>query len=178
MCAQIGKDIFFDLVDHDKVWSFRIKKQMPFMSVKVWAIILSFCLHKKYSCLVFDAPSVSFFLSNYFQLENVSSLSYMHYMNKFIRHKLLKGKIISSSKFLSVWLWKYEISFFFMSFSSFFLVSFAVGFLLCPLYINFWECVSFRSLVSFSFGDSYLTTGSWLTKYKWRFLCPRMFPCT
>jgi len=35
MCAQIGKDIFFDLVDHDKVWSFRIKKQMPFMSVKV-----------------------------------------------------------------------------------------------------------------------------------------------
>lgn len=35
MRAQIGKDIFFDLVDHDKVWSFRIKKQMPFMLVKV-----------------------------------------------------------------------------------------------------------------------------------------------
>ncbi|XP_047157668.1 ubiquitin C-terminal hydrolase 13-like isoform X2 [Vigna umbellata] len=34
MCTQIGKDIFFDLVDHDKVWSFRIKKQMPFMLVK------------------------------------------------------------------------------------------------------------------------------------------------
>ncbi|XP_022843770.1 ubiquitin carboxyl-terminal hydrolase 12-like isoform X1 [Olea europaea var. sylvestris] len=27
---QIGKDIFFDLVDHDKVHSFRIQKQMPF----------------------------------------------------------------------------------------------------------------------------------------------------
>lgn len=27
---QIGKDIYFDLVDHDKVRSFRIQKQMPF----------------------------------------------------------------------------------------------------------------------------------------------------
>ncbi|CAA2983781.1 ubiquitin carboxyl-terminal hydrolase 12-like isoform X2 [Olea europaea subsp. europaea] len=27
---QIGKDIFFDLIDHDKVRSFRIQKQMPF----------------------------------------------------------------------------------------------------------------------------------------------------
>ncbi|KAI3993824.1 hypothetical protein MKX01_002837 [Papaver californicum] len=27
---QIGRDIYFDLVDHDKVSSFRIKKQMPF----------------------------------------------------------------------------------------------------------------------------------------------------
>ncbi|CAM8927423.1 unnamed protein product [Rhodiola kirilowii] len=27
---QIGKDIFFDLVDHDKVRNFRIQKQMPF----------------------------------------------------------------------------------------------------------------------------------------------------
>ncbi|KAL9318045.1 hypothetical protein ACSQ67_014562 [Phaseolus vulgaris] len=34
MRKQIGNDIFFDLVDHDKVWSFRIKKQMPFMLVK------------------------------------------------------------------------------------------------------------------------------------------------
>ncbi|GAA0176566.1 cysteine protease [Lithospermum erythrorhizon] len=27
---QVGKDIYFDLVDHDKVHSFRIQKQMPF----------------------------------------------------------------------------------------------------------------------------------------------------
>jgi len=32
---QIGKDIFFDLVDHDKVRSFRIQKQMPFTIFKV-----------------------------------------------------------------------------------------------------------------------------------------------
>ncbi|CAO2840942.1 unnamed protein product [Amaranthus hypochondriacus] len=30
LTEQIGKDIFFDLVDHDKVKSFRIQKQMPF----------------------------------------------------------------------------------------------------------------------------------------------------
>jgi ubiquitin carboxyl-terminal hydrolase 7 len=32
---QIGKDIFFDLVDHDKVRSFRIQKQTPFIIFKV-----------------------------------------------------------------------------------------------------------------------------------------------
>ena len=32
---QIGKDIFFDLVDHDKVQSFRIQKQTPFIQFKV-----------------------------------------------------------------------------------------------------------------------------------------------
>ncbi|XP_010036572.2 ubiquitin carboxyl-terminal hydrolase 12 [Eucalyptus grandis] len=31
---QIGKDIYFDLVDHDKVRSFRIQKQMPFSLFK------------------------------------------------------------------------------------------------------------------------------------------------
>ncbi|KAJ7960360.1 ubiquitin carboxyl-terminal hydrolase 12 [Quillaja saponaria] len=30
LVEQIGKDIYFDLVDHDKVRSFRIQKQMPF----------------------------------------------------------------------------------------------------------------------------------------------------
>ncbi|KAL5720643.1 ubiquitinyl hydrolase 1 [Ranunculus cassubicifolius] len=30
LSEQIGKDIYFDLVDHDKVRSFRIQKQMPF----------------------------------------------------------------------------------------------------------------------------------------------------
>uniref|UniRef100_A0A2P2MFP2 ubiquitinyl hydrolase 1 n=1 Tax=Rhizophora mucronata TaxID=61149 RepID=A0A2P2MFP2_RHIMU len=30
LLEQIGKDIYFDLVDHDKVHSFRIQKQMPF----------------------------------------------------------------------------------------------------------------------------------------------------
>ncbi|RDX69528.1 Ubiquitin carboxyl-terminal hydrolase 13, partial [Mucuna pruriens] len=31
MFEQIGKDIFFDLVDHDKVKSFRVQKQLPFI---------------------------------------------------------------------------------------------------------------------------------------------------
>ncbi|OIV90620.1 hypothetical protein TanjilG_01701 [Lupinus angustifolius] len=31
---QIGKDTFFDLVDHDKVQSFRIRKQTPFITFK------------------------------------------------------------------------------------------------------------------------------------------------
>lgn len=34
---QIGKDIYFDLVDHDKVRSFRIQKQTPFQQFKVSA---------------------------------------------------------------------------------------------------------------------------------------------
>lgn len=33
---QIGKDIYFDLVDHDKVRSFRIQKQVQFASFKVF----------------------------------------------------------------------------------------------------------------------------------------------
>ncbi|CAN1747843.1 Ubiquitin C-terminal hydrolase 12 [Linum perenne] len=35
LIEQIGKDIYFDLVDHDKVRSFRIQKQMPFNLFKV-----------------------------------------------------------------------------------------------------------------------------------------------
>ncbi|KAJ7569829.1 hypothetical protein O6H91_01G096500 [Diphasiastrum complanatum] len=34
LASQIGKDIFFDLVDHDKVPSFRIQKQTPFSVFK------------------------------------------------------------------------------------------------------------------------------------------------
>ncbi|CAM0905418.1 unnamed protein product [Alopecurus aequalis] len=34
LTAQIGKDTYFDLVDHDKVPSFRIQKQMPFTQFK------------------------------------------------------------------------------------------------------------------------------------------------
>ncbi|KAF6169871.1 hypothetical protein GIB67_034263 [Kingdonia uniflora] len=35
LVEQIGRDIYFDLVDHDKVHSFRIQKQMPFNTFKV-----------------------------------------------------------------------------------------------------------------------------------------------
>jgi ubiquitin carboxyl-terminal hydrolase 7 len=35
LSEQIGKDIYFDLVDHDKVRSFRIQKQLPFTAFKV-----------------------------------------------------------------------------------------------------------------------------------------------
>ncbi|GJN10199.1 hypothetical protein PR202_ga28273 [Eleusine coracana subsp. coracana] len=34
LTAQIGKDIYFDLIDHEKVPSFRIQKQMPFTQFK------------------------------------------------------------------------------------------------------------------------------------------------
>ncbi|KAM0937163.1 putative ubiquitinyl hydrolase 1 [Dioscorea sansibarensis] len=34
LAEQIGKDIYFDLVDHDKVRSFRIQKQLPFTLFK------------------------------------------------------------------------------------------------------------------------------------------------
>ncbi|KAJ4755880.1 Ubiquitin carboxyl-terminal hydrolase 12 [Rhynchospora pubera] len=34
LSEQIGKDIYFDLVDHDKVRSFRIQKQLPFTAFK------------------------------------------------------------------------------------------------------------------------------------------------
>ncbi|KAI7736785.1 hypothetical protein M8C21_016432, partial [Ambrosia artemisiifolia] len=34
LLEQIGKDTFFDLVDHDKVHSFRIQKQTPFNQFK------------------------------------------------------------------------------------------------------------------------------------------------
>ncbi|KAF8006885.1 hypothetical protein BT93_K1012 [Corymbia citriodora subsp. variegata] len=34
LVAQIGKDMYFDLVDHDKVHSFRMEKKMPFTLLK------------------------------------------------------------------------------------------------------------------------------------------------
>jgi ubiquitin carboxyl-terminal hydrolase 7 len=36
---QIGKDIYFDLVDHDKVRSFRVQKQTPFNVFKVSSLV-------------------------------------------------------------------------------------------------------------------------------------------
>ncbi|KAE8735173.1 Ubiquitin carboxyl-terminal hydrolase 13 [Hibiscus syriacus] len=36
LLEQIGKDIYFDLVDHDKVKSFRIQKQTPFNDFKLY----------------------------------------------------------------------------------------------------------------------------------------------
>ena len=35
LVEQIGRDIYFDLVDHEKVRSFRIQKQTPFNVFKV-----------------------------------------------------------------------------------------------------------------------------------------------
>ncbi|KAL7193889.1 hypothetical protein ACSBR2_025515 [Camellia fascicularis] len=40
LLEQIGRDIYFDLVDHDKVRSFGIQKQMPFNLFKVGDIVL------------------------------------------------------------------------------------------------------------------------------------------
>lgn len=37
---QIGNNTFFDLVDHDKVRSFRIQKQTPFILFKVSPMVL------------------------------------------------------------------------------------------------------------------------------------------
>jgi hypothetical protein len=37
---QIGKNIYFDLVDHEKVRSFRIQKQLPFTSFKVMITVI------------------------------------------------------------------------------------------------------------------------------------------
>jgi ubiquitin carboxyl-terminal hydrolase 7 len=39
---QIGKDIYFDLVDHDKVRSFRVQKQMSFNVFKVSSSLFIF----------------------------------------------------------------------------------------------------------------------------------------
>lgn len=41
---QIGREIWFDLVDHDKVRAFRIQKQMPFTKFKV---------HLLFCCILF-----------------------------------------------------------------------------------------------------------------------------
>lgn len=38
---QIGKNIFFDLVDHEKVRSFRIQKQISFALFKVLILLLT-----------------------------------------------------------------------------------------------------------------------------------------
>jgi hypothetical protein len=38
--GQMGKDIYFDLVDHDKVRSFRVQKQTPFNVFKVSPLII------------------------------------------------------------------------------------------------------------------------------------------
>lgn len=59
---QIGRDVFFDLVDHDKVRSFRIPKLMPFNFFKVQN-------HGKpffFSYSVRNNPLFSLLLSNFF----------------------------------------------------------------------------------------------------------------
>ncbi|KAH7541842.1 hypothetical protein FEM48_Zijuj02G0010400 [Ziziphus jujuba var. spinosa] len=43
LVEQIGKDVYFDLVDHDKVRSFRIQKQMPFNLFKE-EVAKEFCI--------------------------------------------------------------------------------------------------------------------------------------
>lgn len=40
LAEQIGTEIYFDLVDHDKVRSFRIQKQLPFNHFKVMFVNL------------------------------------------------------------------------------------------------------------------------------------------
>ncbi|KAK6926479.1 MATH/TRAF domain, partial [Dillenia turbinata] len=47
LVEQIGKDIYFDLVDHDKVKSFRIQKQMPFNVFKE-EVAKEFCIPVQY----------------------------------------------------------------------------------------------------------------------------------
>ena len=41
---QIGKHLFFDLVDHDSVKSYRIQQEVPFKQFKVIIFVLSFLL--------------------------------------------------------------------------------------------------------------------------------------
>lgn len=58
---QIGKDIYFDLVDHDKVRSFRIQKQIPFNLFKVQSLGFS-CFRAN---LVFLSAFDDVFISEY-----------------------------------------------------------------------------------------------------------------
>jgi hypothetical protein len=47
LVEQIGRDIYFDLVDHEKVHSFRIQKQMSFNFFKVY-YVLFYLLYKNF----------------------------------------------------------------------------------------------------------------------------------
>ncbi|KAH9659375.1 ubiquitin carboxyl-terminal hydrolase 13 [Citrus sinensis] len=59
LLEQIGKDIYFDLVDHDKVRSFRIQKQIPFNLFKVQSLGFS-CFRTNLVCLsAFDDVFIS-----------------------------------------------------------------------------------------------------------------------
>jgi ubiquitin carboxyl-terminal hydrolase 7 len=49
---QIGKNIFFDLVDHDKVRSFRIQKQTSFSLFKVLSDSLYFLSFLSFTSLL------------------------------------------------------------------------------------------------------------------------------
>ena len=51
---QIGKNIYFDLVDHEKVRSFRIQKQTPFQQFKVHACIFLIITRKMRSITARD----------------------------------------------------------------------------------------------------------------------------
>ncbi|KAH9699311.1 ubiquitin carboxyl-terminal hydrolase 12 [Citrus sinensis] len=61
LLEQIGKDIYFDLVDHDKVRSFRIQKQIPFNLFKVQSLGFS-CFRTN---LVFLSAFDDVFISAY-----------------------------------------------------------------------------------------------------------------
>uniref|UniRef100_A0A3Q7HHB2 Ubiquitin carboxyl-terminal hydrolase 7 ICP0-binding domain-containing protein n=1 Tax=Solanum lycopersicum TaxID=4081 RepID=A0A3Q7HHB2_SOLLC len=44
---QIGKDIYFDLVNHDKVRTFRVKKDTPFTQFKVHSSFYYICFQEE-----------------------------------------------------------------------------------------------------------------------------------
>lgn len=69
---QIGKDIYFDLVDHDKVRSFRIQKQTPFQQFKVlaWVFFLFSFSRKKINYIYWEMDYVKIvFLEFWFYLK-------------------------------------------------------------------------------------------------------------
>ena len=61
LLEQIGKDIYFDLVDHEKVHSFRIQKQMIFNFFKVYYVLFYDLYKKIWAWLIVVLKSVLFF---------------------------------------------------------------------------------------------------------------------
>ncbi|KAL0390709.1 UNVERIFIED_CONTAM: Ubiquitin carboxyl-terminal hydrolase 12 [Sesamum calycinum] len=56
---QIGRDVFFDLVDHDKIRSFRVQKLMPFNNFKAWRLFLKFVMTTSYFPRLFTEEEVA-----------------------------------------------------------------------------------------------------------------------
>lgn len=78
LVEQIGRDIFYDLVDHDKVRAFRVQKQMRFCLFKV------LLMQQKHFVVLFGTLSLSLSFSFHLFVIEVLISSPVNFLSSYL----------------------------------------------------------------------------------------------